>query len=66
MIGHGAIMNICRLAFRDLFALNDVFFLERIDLVINMFFRERPGVQGKKFIVALDFKHVDSKHSPSY
>ena len=23
-------------------------------------FRERPGVVGKKFIVVLDFKHVDA------
>lgn len=33
MVGHAAIMNICR---------------------------ERPGVVGKKFIVVLDFKHVDA------
>ena len=28
-------------------------------------FRERPGVVGKKFIVVLDFKHVDFKHATS-
>ena len=48
MIGHGAIMNICRLAFRDLFALDDVFFLERINLVINIFFQGETWRAGEE------------------
>jgi len=39
MIGHAAIMNICR---------------------------ERPGVTGKKFMVVLDFKLADFKHTSSF
>ena len=42
-----------------------VFCSLKLDLYLILF-RERPGVTGKKFMVVLDFKLADPKHTSSF